>query len=196
MKKYSLLFLTTSLLLALSYTCKKDNDGESLPPYTEVGANTFTFRVNGKVYEAEVGYLPVYPRIHIFYNHIDPYFHNDFRFEIEGNKIYLEDNKNVGITISKMPKIGIYKLSDYGAPGTGSYAYYWDDKPIELSYYTDNNHTGELIITRLDTVNHIISGRFNFKAKRYCFDRECTEIVSLDGQFDVRYKPNEGVNYY
>jgi len=195
MKKDILFCVIATLLITLVYTCKKDGDGESLPPYTEIGANTFTFRVNGKVYESEVGYFPTSPRISIVYNHIDTFLNNNCLFTIEGNKILLEDNKTVHINIHYMPNTGRYYLNEYMPMGQGNYAYYWDNKPVELSYYTDNSHTGELNITRLDTINHIIAGKFKFNAKRYCFDRECSEVVFIDGQFDVTYKPNEGVNY-
>ena len=52
-------------------------------------------------------------------------------------------------------------------------------------------------MTKLDTINYIISGRFKFEAQRYTsFNEKTEEYVTIDGQFDVKYKPNEGINYY
>ncbi|MDD4672851.1 MAG: hypothetical protein PHI03_07935 [Bacteroidales bacterium] len=87
------------LLIVLLTACKKEDPGDPFPPYTEVGANTFYFRVNGTLYEAMVGYLPVLPRIGVYYSHIDTNFFKDYHFSISAARILGEDNKKLNITI-------------------------------------------------------------------------------------------------
>lgn len=188
--------LISLLLLVLLTACKKEDTGDPFPPHTEVGENTFYFRVNGTLYESEVGHISSFPRIRVFYNHIDTFLNNHYRFEIRGNKVILEHNKGVGIIVNSMPNKGVYSLSDRELYGTGSYAFYSDVKPVEKYFYTNNDYTGELNITKLDTVNHIISGKFRFRAKGWLHNQESNQVVTVDGQFDVKYKPNIGVSYY
>ena len=201
MKTPITLIFISILLIALTCACETDdnenienneNNIEPLPPNTEVGANTFIFRVDGgEIIESEVGYIPASPRIRVFYNHVDTVLHNDYRFAISGRKELLGINKSVSIIIKTMPKAGKYTLSE-----SNNYAKYRDYKPDDLSYYTDQNNTGELNIIKLDTSNHIISGNFKFDAKRHFNGDELEEYVTVEGQFDVRYKPNIGVSYY
>jgi len=194
MKTKRMLIILAVLLFVYAISCKKIDNQDSLPTNTEVGANTFSFRVQGKEYESHVSWS--FPRISVAYNHIDTFFHNNYLFEIEGNRVYAEDNKHVIIGIHFMPKVGVYKLSKYEWLGKGDYATYEDDNPSSLYYGTDSIHTGELTITKLDTINFIISGRFNFKAIESCVYRICNSVITIDGQFDVTYKPNNNINYY
>lgn len=188
---------TLSIVLTiLIIGCKKENPESAFPPNTENGANTFLFRINrGKVINSQVGYLPTKPRIYIFYNHKDPIY-GDYLFTITAGKLYLEENKFVTIHLHYLPKCGTYKLAQYISTKNDDYAYFDDFSSVDLSYYTDVSNTGNLNITKLDTINHIISGDFTFKARQWCLDDNCNEIITVDGQFDVKYKPGESVNYY
>ncbi len=187
------IILTFLLFIVLFIcSCKKEETINTLPPNTEIGANTFIFRINGgEIIESEVGYLPISPRIRVFYNHIDTFLNRDYHFEIRGCKIILEHNKKVAVVIKTMPVTGKYILSE-----SDNYAFYFDSEPDELSYYTDEKYTGELNITKLDTSNHIISGKFKFDAQRHYNGEELEEYVTVDGQFDVKYEPNIGISYY
>lgn len=183
--KCLILILFVSFLILFS--CKKKEIIEPLPPNTETGQNTFIFRVNGgEIITSKVEYLSTSPRIHIYYSHIEPTYGSYF-FGVDGGVLYLEEHKFVSIVVKSMTSIGKYLLST-----ENSSASYSDVKPVQLYYNTDANNTGELDITKLDTTNHIISGSFKFNAKNSKND----DIVTIDGQFDVKYKPNEGVNYY
>ena len=198
MKKPLILILVSILLILLVWTCEKDETENPLPKNTEIGANTFLFRVNGgEIIESQVGYIPANPRLSVSYNHVDTFRHNDYLFHVCGNKILLEHHKSICLQINYMPKIGKYKISEYLPLGKGSYASYTNDEQDHLGFYTDSNNIGELYVTKLDTISHIISGTFKFQAQRYIlFNVTNEEYVTIDGQFDVKYKPNEGINYY
>ena len=52
------------------------------------------------------------------------------------------------------------------------------------NYNTDSLNTGAITITKFDTINHIVSGTFYFKAKL----EDGTETVNVtDGRFDISY---------
>ena len=95
-----------------------------------------------------------------------------------------------------MPNTGKYKFSEYLPLGKGSYASYHISEQDSRFYITNSENIGELIITKLDTINHIIAGKFYFYAQRSVQNIEQDDFTTIDGQFDVKYKPNEGVNYY
>lgn len=183
MKNRNLILILFASFFIL-FSCKKEGITNPLPPNTETGQNTFIFRINGgEIINSKVGYLSTSPRIHVFYNHDDPYFNGEHHFEIDGGRLFLEDNKFVSLAIKDMVSKGVYNLSNYGNSVT-----YKDKNTL----YLNANNTGELDITKLDTINYIISGTFKFDAK----NSENDNIITVDGQFDVKYKPNEGVNYY
>ncbi|MBI9068382.1 MAG: hypothetical protein JEZ09_13895 [Salinivirgaceae bacterium] len=184
MKKTHLI-LVVFLIVFIHFSCKKEElTLTPLPPNTEIGQNTFIFRINGgNIISSKVEYLSTSPRIHVFYNHDDPYFNGKHHFELEGGILYLEEHKFMFFSIDNMISEGVCHLSDYGSSAT-----YLDKNTI----YLNSNNTGELDITKLDTTNHIISGSFKFDAK----NSQSEDIITVDGQFDVKYKPNEGVNYY
>ena len=200
MKTPITLIFISILLIALTCTCEKDDENniDPLPPNTEIGANTFIFRVNGgEIIESEVGYIPANPRLRVSYNHVDTFRHNDYLFHITGNKILLEHHKSVCLQVNYMPEVGKYKLSEYLPLGKGNYASYTNYEQDYMEFYTNSDNIGELNITKLDTFKHIISGRFKFQAQRYIqYNVTKEEYVTVDGQFDVKYKPNIGVNYY
>jgi len=181
------------LIIFITVRCKKENEN-SLPTNTEIGANTLIFRVNGgDIINSQVGYLPSMPRIKVFYNHKDTYSNHDFLFKLSGGKVFLDINKYIYIDIESLTTVGIYTLSE------GNYCANYHDysKPNDLSFYTDKEHTGTLEIHKLDTVNHIIAGRFKFDALQYIlYDVHTEEHVFVEGQFDVKYKPNNEAYYY
>ena len=191
--------LTIIILLVIisgitNSSCKKTDSEEPLPPYTEIGANTFSFRVQGKEYDVHVSWS--FPRISVFYNYIDTVFHKNYLFEIEGNRVFSDDNKHIIINVQSLTQIGDYKLSIYNGGGNGDFATYADDGPAQSIFGTDSIHTGNLTITKLDTINHIIAGKFEFKPIQSCVYRICNSVITVDGQFDIKYKPNNNVDYY
>lgn len=53
-------------------------------------------------------------------------------------------------------------------------------------FITDNLHTGEIVITRLDPVAKIVSGRFSFVG----YDPKTRQTIEVkDGRFDLNYRP-------
>ncbi len=177
MKNLLLLF---TALLTLSCCDSNDGSGDSLPPETQIGANTAGCLLNGKVF------LPkqegINPALVCNYEFIEGQFYFNLvirdnrgtgvksvsvrtnEIDLETNETYILDKEN---TIFE-PFIGGGGV--YGIDATNY-------------FYTNVIKTGELNISRLDLQNSIISGTFWFDAVNS--QGETVEI--REGRFDMDY---------
>lgn len=177
MKKVVLL---ASVLLTLCLSCKKEIS--NLPGETQTGAGTFGARVNGELWgPLKAGILPTAPILEARYGGQRSVFINARNFSrtpIETEmEIYLR-----GITGP-----GTYPLNQTTAKSPGqsaSYAYYVKrNMHVEDEWITSAEATGEVVVTRFDTVNHVIAGTFQFTANaRY----GSAPITVTEGRFDVK----------
>lgn len=169
MKNSTIVLITTSLLLLAS--CSKNK----LPRPTESGKNTFGCKIDGKVFlpsEDEPTFSgPSRPLI------VSNSFINGFiiRARKLGSSTVAHENVLIGLPYLK--NTGTYFLTTYG------YGEYKIDYAGGPTYRTNNTYTGEVNITRCDTVNQIYSGTFSFKA----VDENTGKVVNVtDGRFDVK----------
>ena len=170
------------IFIVLFISCKKDKEPAvsktELPAYTEIGANTFSFIAEGReLANAAKGEL-------FFKGLTSEYIPSCECFDVSGDQLG-PTREGVYISIRKgFDKTGTYLLNN-----DNSYADYEYDEYHSFVYQTDSVHTGTLLITRLDTVNKIISGKFSFTAQRYAIDTLGSQprIVKVRGQFDVHY---------
>ncbi|MFA7379756.1 MAG: DUF6252 family protein [Bacteroidia bacterium] len=176
-------FTTNLILLLILFTgsisfnmkCETDNDKfndehKTLPPATQIGANTFGCKVNGKVWLPEAT-----PWVWFHYGELD----------IRAEDFWVPKDY-VSIILGK------FTVSDTGSYALGGHTpyysrgYYSREKKRGYEVYeTDNTNTGTITITRLDTSmrRYIVSGTFSFKAK----DKVTGEIVEVtDGRFDLK----------
>ena len=175
-----------ALLSLLLTTCSKEQE-ETLPPATQVGANTFGCKVNGKIWIPNGG----------------PGFGGPKPIEDGFESLILIDNsgmpyrkKVINLTASRKsgevinfvvnnPAPGHYlinqttpvrpfttKPKDYGAFANGQG---W--------FITNENNTGEIHITKADTISGIISGTFSFKAALHNDPSKTVEVT--EGRFDI-----------
>jgi hypothetical protein len=175
------------LSFASCKSCKKDVN--PLPPETQTGANTFGCLIDGQPYIPDGsggfgGAKPIsggyaYSSATCSYKHnvwISTHRRDGWDFSI-----YLENVSN---------KTGKYPLKyiTAGAPTElcppNHAIFYKYISPSETAVYiTDTEYTGEVNITRADTLNKIVSGTFFFKARRPATG-EVVEITN--GRFDVK----------
>lgn len=98
--------------------------------------------------------------------------------------------KQISIVYSPLTTTGTYELNtsvSVISPKTIKLGEYIEDPggANQISYETDSTHTGTLVITKLDTINRLISGTFNFTALQ---DGGTAIINVTDGQFtDLEY---------
>ena len=163
MKPFKLLYIPLLFLLIQS-SCKKDNTPTS---------STFSCKVDGKLFKPYASgglFSSGYPVLS---------FGNDRRSNGFGISAYnQETTQSVAIEYTFINQPGVYKLRQYPYRGiyNGGYA-----DPIGVQ--TDSVYTGQLILTRCDTINKIYTGTFSFTAKEPTTGR----IIQItDGNFDLK----------
>ncbi|HVZ95348.1 MAG TPA: hypothetical protein VG847_00630 [Chitinophagaceae bacterium] len=188
--KIKTISIASFLILVLGgISCKKDNKPpDTLPPITQTGANTFGCKINGIVW---VPYFQCSPftgdcsEIQIAFHHptknfLPLAFQMLFRRSDKVNYEGYFSFTNLALAGADPPKAisatgNIYDslLTNCNFNGV---SYFYDGYPGS-SQLTGN----KFIITKLDTVNRIISGEFNFKL--YVWP---DSINVTDGRFDFK----------
>jgi hypothetical protein len=162
------LAILTIFIVTLLFTACKKEPGDNLPQLTFEGKNTFGCKIDGVSwtpkgiygwtfidYPTSGGYFAEYnkPLVHVWIKTNDPGGHIDLYIKNYDSYNYLKPGKYVlnKNTSSRPFGYGIYH----------SYGMYWvNDK----EYITDSLHTGWIELIKSDSVNKIVSGRFEFDA--------------------------------
>ena len=169
------------LLLALGScsSCKKEVD--ALPPETQTGANTFGALIDGKAY---------IPQKNSGFGASDPiwggYIGNLQSYTYRNNVCVTTRGGGASFTIflRNVNKIGAYPLNfDTGPYPQEFYPQNYGSCTTSSGFYTTTTtHTGVVEITRADTINNIVSGRFSFTG----VDRTTGKTIQItDGRFDL-----------
>ena len=170
--------LSISFILALLFCegCKKDDapkpltELDKLPPATQSGKNTFGCLVNGKAFVPSL----ITDVIAIYQQGILQMsgYRNSPGLSI-GMDI-LEDHYGPLTTKS-------YPLNNY-PDSSGGAAYL----PSGANAFCDTNaFTGSITLTKLDRVNYIVSGTFEFVSAAI----GCDTLKVTNGRFDIKYIP-------
>jgi len=171
--------------LLLTSACKKNNDG--LPPLTLEGKNTIGCKIDGKAwipmgiydfsgvqYPTSGGYYGTFsePLIHIWLKTNDPSIKIELFIKNVDKYNYLPPGKYV----CNQPTHSL----PFGSGIKFTYGLLWTNN---REYITDNLHTGWIELLKSDTVNKIVSGRFEFDAYN---SAEGKTYHITDGRFDYR----------
>lgn len=182
MRTYPLLFLAAALLLA---GCKKDDPEASLPPPTQVGANTGGCLVNGEAFIAEQqgGSLLTNP-----FPALDGGFAFDSVYYVTLSGKY-QDVRGTVLLFLRTQRAGTYMLNrttQYYPQGSPrvilNHATFTIAGSGGETYVTNAQHTGKVVLTRTDVQRGISSGTFEFTAAS-TFDPSKT-ITITKGRFD------------
>jgi hypothetical protein len=171
--------LVSCSCLCLLTACKKEVD--ELPPATQTGANTFGARVDGKVWVTQ-GFGP-FPANDILEARMSGH---DITINAR-NFSSSPTETEFQLTIYNVTAPGTYLFNnDVSHPnGTASYGYYVKRKMTpENEWLTSSSYTGSVTITRIDDVNMIVSGTFQFTALNIYNSPQPISVT--DGRFDVR----------
>jgi len=166
-------------VLLFLISCEK---GPEPTPLTQEGRNTFSCRVNGKVWIPNGGGS-------IFVN--IPAISGGYAYDYTNNKNFGQirvvahnDGEDVEIFINTV-KTGVHRLHDntsYTAYAPANYGFFYSSQ--KNTYLTSVKNTGTVTITKSDTVTGIISGTFEFDA-----GNANGGIVKItDGRFDINSK--------
>lgn len=93
----------------------------------------------------------------------------------------------LNLTVQNVTGLGSYSLSLMSA--TSSFASYklYPTGQTTTTYVTDATHSGTIVITKFDTVHHIISGTFQFDAVNSTNSSDVVHVTN--GQFTILYTP-------
>lgn len=170
MKKRLNLLLSVCMTTIVQSSCNKDH----LTKETHKGANTLSCKVDNKIFKPYSS-----EGIDLFVDHYPVLTvgncRSSNRFDIYARN--QATDQNIFIEYSYISMTGVYKLREYAYRGI------YDGGYADPGWYqTDSVYTGQLILTRCDTVNKIYSGTFSFTAKDYS-----GRIVQVtDGRFDLK----------
>lgn len=174
------LILTMFALVLLFCTSKCRDEEDALPAETYIGYDTFGCLVNGEVW------------INKGHDHfaapntgMDVY---SDQFKIVASKTTNLIRQFVIIEIKKPLKETVYFLNSLQCQA------YFGDEINNCFYKTDTvQYSGKLEITKIDSINYIVAGRFSFKASKYInvlytINGQCDSSVTItDGRFNIEY---------
>ncbi len=169
------------IALAIFFSsCKKET--EELPPATQNGANTFGAKVNGELWVTR-GFGP-FPANDVL--EARRFGNGDIIINAR-NFASSPTEKEFVIFVRGAMSTGVYPLNSNVVHPTfdASYAYYVKRKfTPENEWLTTTGYTGSVNLTNLDTINHIISGTFQFQMiNSYNAPQPLTVT---EGRFDIR----------
>ncbi len=166
--KKIILFSAIALLLSAMIGCEEaeEKNWKKLPPATEKGKNTIGCLVDGKLWATNYWGLA-----HIMYSNISA------RFYKKGRKIMVKDSMYVEIYAQKENR------SSMSLTITTPNIETWTKLEGEFDIDDFTSEDPYIYLTKFDTINHIISGRFFGKA----INENKTDTVKItDGRFDIR----------
>lgn len=164
--------------LVLLVSCKKEVT--ELPTATQTGANTFGAKING-VFWAPQGFGPL-PANDILEARMAgrDITINARNFSSSPNETEFQ------LTIFNVTAPGTYLLNTNVAHpfGAASYGYYVKRNFTPANeWLTSSTYTGRVVITRIDEVNMIVSGTFEFNAGSI-YNSDVINVT--EGRFDVK----------
>lgn len=168
------------IISASQFSCKKNVS--DLPSVTQTGANTFGCKVNGTFWvPAGFGIVPTAPKLEA---------------RIAGNDLFINARNfsssptetEFEIFIKDLAENGDYVLNTTTGYPTGlnsSYAYYVHRRfTPDNEWITSSSYMGTVTITKIDRINHFVSGTFSFQAINLYNTPEPISIT--EGRFDVK----------
>lgn len=176
MKTRQLTLLLFFSSLFLNSRCKKDNEPQ-LPPETTIGAMTFGCKIDGKVFVPKGSYAG--PDISAQYLYLGPGPGGGWYLNIgAANRV---DNPKISIGIIT-DSLRLIEGSLYELKRMKGYAY--GDCLSDITFLRMNaGDLGNLFVTKHDTIQRILSGRFSFTASRSTGEK----VNITEGRFDIRY---------
>lgn len=176
--KYTLLLLFAAFC-CMNVQCKEEEPDKieelaKLPPATAKGRNTFGCLINGRAWPMS---SEGFHRKQVFYG--DRIFIN---YQTKLNQFDI--NESVSIMSKLIKTTGTHKIK-FDDIDEEFIVINYDDDDYTSSYKSNKNGTATLNITRLDSVNHILSGTFSFSLK----NMSGTKQVNVEhGRFDYFYQ--------
>jgi hypothetical protein len=162
---------TIALILALFSSCKKENF-DVMPPETQSGKNTFGCLIDGDLFVG--GCCAPWMRVPL----TATYFTMSDKLGIDAwGKMNGEPAGAIGISIIHPAQNTVQTIKEI------SYNPFSTSSPCR-EYLTSTN--GEVFITKFDTINKIVSGRFQFTGNCSNSSNPNTKHIT-QGRFDLKF---------
>ncbi|MCR5890347.1 DUF6252 family protein [Hymenobacter sp. J193] len=184
-------FLLPVLVATLLVGCGKEYFPEpQLPAATQTGAQTAGCKVNGTNWVPVNVDLFTSPPIVAHYNGDSQ--NHQFTLSLSYSSADKDSplyDTSVHLSVLDVRAPGSYVLDQVARPELAntapSYASFIYEAPSPSTpLFTGPQHLGQIVITRLDTVAHVIAGTFEFTAQ----ERNGSATVQVtEGRFDVKY---------
>ncbi len=173
------LLIAVSALIILA-SCTKDVT--ELPPATQTGANTFGAIVDGKLWAPQdFGVINIGTKLEARRIN-DDILINARNFSSSPTETEFEIFIKGGIATGTY----LFNTNVSYPSNNASYGYYVKRKVSPLNeWITSSMQTGSVTLTRVDLVNHIVSGTFQFNAISLYNDPN--PLVVTDGRFDIKW---------
>ena len=147
---------------------------EELPPITQEGRNTFGCLVNGEVW---------LPKGYNGTSNLDASYDPTYKggaLDVSAYRITDHVDQFVSFGVANISSTGKFEFSK----NTQSPGAYWDDANTFCSYDDKSNELeGYFIVTRLDLMQAIVSGTFEFTMVK----AGCDTIKVTEGRFDMKF---------
>ncbi|MDO7875107.1 hypothetical protein Q5H93_10225 [Hymenobacter sp. ASUV-10] len=179
-------FIAAAILLALSSCQKDDISPDELPPATSTGAETLGFVIDGS------GWKPAGQKCGIYGctdNKVEAssYVANGRRqLLLTADRTDGSRNESFILQLDSLPGPGVYRSNSGGPGATGGEAgtkIYFANSKQSLQYQSRPG-TATITITKVDTVQNIVSGTFEGQLSRL---GGSGTVQVASGRFDVLY---------
>jgi len=167
--------------LLLSLSCKKDEDNETLPPLTTIGAGSFGFLLNNEVWLPKQMRFPIFPSPSEFDCN---YFPESGRLWISARREYNDSIKyeDIYLEVYSIFHTGQYSFDNVEYGNTSFERVYTDQSTVRYSVKEFLTNNCEIMF--LDTTQKIISGTFNISL----FSPTTNKRIDItNGIFDLKY---------
>jgi len=190
--------LITLITIITLTSCNKDDDKEftpTLPPITQIGANTFGCYIDGKLLVPRDGD----GTFNLASHGVDYLASGDY--PNYNSHVIIAHNYKENAGLMQIQIIGLYDFEEYiyqieesncqdwvgGNPNltVNLHCRWKNEQTGEIKYYCSITNTGVLEITRFDLPNRIVSGTFSCNAVNQDDSNDIIEITQ--GRFDFHW---------
>jgi hypothetical protein len=180
MKKIAL----KTMFILFIVACKKEQKTDALPPETQEGKNTFGCLINNEALLAGTTLFGLVSPVNVSY-------FATAQSGFEAGSLYIQGidarySLDIAgfVAVQKMKVFGpgeysLQSVTNCNQKPTCDASFYFNSK-LSQNFFAES---GKLTVTKLDTLNKIVSGRFNFMAK----DSLGNVKNITDGRFDAKY---------
>lgn len=149
-------------------------DDEEKKRETQTGAGTFQMKVDGNLWESPL--VTTFPALAVYYP-------NSKSLLIRAAK--KDTDELIILTINDVSKSGEYKINFRTKETSEDSTRLTINGDIKNSYRLLNESGSSLILSKFDTINNIVSGKFSLQMQ----NKSNSKMTITEGLFDVKIQP-------